>query len=172
MQGKCVEVHPAQSMLCTSKKCGLGDINYCLPECWDRELIPACLEVIIIVHFHSNRGLGDFDREIRTVQGWKGKRMEGGWDSSPAFMILRRGQGTLKSGFCRILISGWLGHHLFWFRENAGISFYLENISQASNVFGVIMDFIPVGVRRYSYSVGRWCLRPGRLASQWKQTSL
>lgn len=130
------------------------------------------LEVIITVHFHSNQGLGDFDKEIRTVQDWKGKRIEGEWDSPPAFMILRRGQGTLRSGFCRILISGWLGHHLFWFGENAGISFYLENISPASNVFGVIMDFIPVGARQSSYSVRSWCLRSGRLALRWKQAWL
>lgn len=106
------------------------------------------------VHFHSNRGLGDFDKDYKDSAGPKGEKNGGRVRLSLAFMSLRRGQGTLRSGFRRILISGWLGHHLFWFGENAGISFYLENISPASNVFGVIMDFIPVGVRRHSYSVG------------------
>lgn len=42
IQGKCMEVHPAQNVLCISKKCRLGDINYCLPECWDKELTSVC----------------------------------------------------------------------------------------------------------------------------------
>lgn len=40
--GQMCEVHPEQSTLCTSKKCRLRDINYCLPECWDKELISVC----------------------------------------------------------------------------------------------------------------------------------
>lgn len=64
------------------------------------------LEVIITVHFHSNQGLGNFDKEYKDSAGLKGRKYGGGLDSLLAFMILRGRQGTLRSGFCRILISG------------------------------------------------------------------
>lgn len=35
------------------------------------------LEVIITVHFHSNQGLGDFDKECKDDAGLKGKKNEG-----------------------------------------------------------------------------------------------
>lgn len=82
-QGKCLEVHPAQNMLCISKKCRCGDSNYCLPECWDKELI----SVVRGHHYCSypqRPGTCDFDKEHKDSAGLKGQRMKGGRKSPPA----------------------------------------------------------------------------------------
>lgn len=46
------------------------------------------LEVTMTAHFHSNRGLGNFDKESKHCGGLKGKSRKGVSKSSLAFMIL------------------------------------------------------------------------------------
>lgn len=76
-QGKCVEVHSAQSTLCTSPKCRLGDINYRLPGVLGQGTDFCLLEAIITVHSHSNQELGDFDKDCKDSARLKGKKNEG-----------------------------------------------------------------------------------------------
>lgn len=68
-QGKCVEVHPAQNMqevqawgykLLSARTLGQGT-DFCL------------LEAIITVHIHSDQELVILTKNVRAVQGGKGK---------------------------------------------------------------------------------------------------
>lgn len=76
MQGKRVEVHPAQSTLCISKKCRLGD-KLLSARVLEQGTDSCLFEVIITVHFHSNQRLGNFDKEYKDSAGLKGKKYGG-----------------------------------------------------------------------------------------------
>lgn len=113
----------AQNALCTSKKSSVWDINYCWPESMRRNWF-----LFVRGHhycsFPQQRELDDFDKQCKDPVGLKRKRVKGVCKSSPALMILRKGNllwGLIPAAvlfqddWIITSFDAWL---YFWFKDN------------------------------------------------------
>lgn len=142
-QGKCVEVHPAQNVLYISKSAGMGIAIIVCQSAGTRNWF-LLLEAITTAHIHSDQELVILAKNVKTVQGWRGKE----WRAGINLHLLRDSQKrarypevwSLQHSYFRMTGSSPLD-----LGRMQGISFDVKNICATSDVFGVIIDFITVG---------------------------